>query len=126
MKFFNPPHEVRDKAKLQSMIDTLRSGGQLPPVVTYQGQAYTGSHRIAAWDACEMDRQAVELTDKEFVLSMALMSGVNDLDLNDPDDMEFYHKHLEQEIYDYDAFLEAILKVSKNTAILDAAKDQIA
>lgn len=123
---YNPPHEVRDKAKLQSMIDTLNNGGQLPPVVAYQEQAYSGSHRIAAWDACEMDTQAVELTDEEFILANAVMNGVDDLDIDDPDDMEFFYKYLCQEIYDYDAFLEAILKVSKNTALLDAAKDQIA
>lgn len=126
MTNFNPPHEVKDKAKLQSMIDTLENGGQLPPVVVYGNDAYTGSHRIAAWDACEMDTQAIELTDQEFILARAMMNGVDDLDLNDPDDMDFYHKHLCQEIYDYDAFLEAVLKVSKNTALLDAAKDQIA
>lgn len=121
---YNPPHEVKDKAKLQSMITSLKNGDQLPPVVVYGNDAYTGSHRMAAWDACEMDAQIVELTDEEFILARAVMSGVDDLDINDSDDIEFYHKHLAQDVCDYNEFCEALAKVSKNSNVLDAVKDQ--
>lgn len=124
MTYFNPPHEIKDKAKLQSMIDTLEKGGQLPPVVVYGNDALTGSHRIAAWVAVDQDAQVVELTDKEFILATALSNGVDDLDINDPDDIEFYHKHLAQDVCDYNEFCEALSKVSENSNVLEAIKDQ--
>lgn len=44
----NAPHQATDKAKLTAMIEALRTGGELPAVVVWQGQALTGSHRIEA------------------------------------------------------------------------------
>lgn len=125
MTYFNPPHEARDEAKLQSMIAALENGRELPPVVVYGQDAYTGSHRIAAWSACEMDAQVVELTDEEFASARATMNGYDDLDFTNPDDVEFYHKYCNTDIYDYNEFCEALLKVSTNKDVINAVKDQV-
>ncbi len=69
-----PPHNVTDQKKLSEMISILEGGGELPPVLTNGEQAYSGSHRIAAWDALEMDHNAVELDDDEYV---AVMENIN-------------------------------------------------
>jgi len=49
MKTYNPPHDVTDSAKLASMIETIRTGGELPPVVVCGDMAFSGSHRIEAY-----------------------------------------------------------------------------
>lgn len=45
-----PPHEVRDTEKLESMIAVLMAGDQLPAIVAFGTRAICGSHRIAAAD----------------------------------------------------------------------------
>lgn len=55
---FQPPHEVTDSAKLESMIAAIRSGQSLPPVVVQGEIAITGSHRIEAYR--EANRRAAE------------------------------------------------------------------
>lgn len=47
---YDPPHGVRDINKLNGMIEHLRNGGSLPPVIVDGEQAITGSHRLAAVD----------------------------------------------------------------------------
>ncbi len=127
MTDYNSPHEVRDEAKLKSMIKALRAGGELPPIIVCGGDAFTGSHRMAAWDACEMDASVVELTEKEFMQARTISQGYDPLDFNDSDDIEFYHKHVGNlENYDYNEFCEALLKTSQNPEVINAVKDQVA
>ena len=57
----DPLHEVRDADKLESLTESMRSGGWIgrPLLVQDTGegwyQAWTGSHRIAAAIAAELD-----------------------------------------------------------------------
>lgn len=126
MTYYNPPHEVRDEDKLQAMIDTLENGGSLPPVIVYGYDAYTGSHRIAAWLECDMDADTIELDDEEFMTARALAMGYDDLDFSDPDDVEFYHKYVcNTDITDFNEFCEALLKTSDNQDVINAVEDQI-
>lgn len=125
MIYFNPPHEVRDEAKLQSMIATLQNGGKLPPVVVCGDDAFTGSHRLAAWEACEITPDFLEISERDYILAVALMNGVNDLNLDDPDDVEFFHNHLNSEVNDYNAFCAALAKVSNSDDVKNAIADQV-
>lgn len=43
------PHEVTDTERLNNMVNTLSNGGSLPAVLTHEGQAYSGPHRIEVW-----------------------------------------------------------------------------
>ena len=70
MKNINPPHEVRDQVKLNTMIASLQAGHQLPAIVVCHDLALTGSHRIAAWDACDMDYAVIEIDDDEYINTM--------------------------------------------------------
>lgn len=64
---YNPPHEVRDQEKLNSMIKLLEAGKTLPPILVNGYDAYCGSHRLAAWDAMDMDALVIELDDDEYL-----------------------------------------------------------
>ena len=70
MKYYNPPHEVRNQEKLQSMINTLGNDGDLPPIVVLGEDAITGSHRLAAWAACDMEAETIEIEDEDYVAAM--------------------------------------------------------
>ncbi len=122
---YYPPHEVKDKAKLQGMIDTIKSGGSLPPVVVYENQAYTGSHRIAAWEEVGEDVEAIEIGKNEFLAARATMNNIDDFDPNDSDDVDFLHKHFDYDVFDYNDFCEALLEITNDPAIKDAIKDQV-
>lgn len=65
---YQAPHEVRDAVKLAAMVDALRRGESLPPVVVEPNgvRAITGSHRLAAWAALGMEPDALELTDDQY------------------------------------------------------------
>lgn len=108
MTTYNEPHQVRDQAKLQRMIDTLRSGGQLPPIVVCGYQAFTGSHRIAAWNACRMDHQAVEISEAEYIATMTKMGLDWETD----------------EVMDYTDFCDALYEVTNDPDVKAALDDQ--
>lgn len=65
-----PPHPAWDIGKLNAMIKTLESGGALPPILVCGEQAYSGSHRIAAWDHCEIEYDIVEISDDDYIKIM--------------------------------------------------------
>ena len=67
---YEPPHEVRDTAKLAAMIATLEAGGELPAILVTGETALCGSHRLAAWEACELPAQVVELDDDDYCAAM--------------------------------------------------------
>ena len=61
---YEPPNPVNDEAKVDGMIETLRAGGSLPPIVVCGEKAWTGSHRLAAYKAEEIyveDSMIIEL-----------------------------------------------------------------
>ena len=83
------PHKPRDNDKLAAMVEALRSGGTLPPVVAYGERAFCGSHRIAAyehalrawqdglpgWDGvAEPSLTVLELTDEEYTAACDLLN----------------------------------------------------
>jgi hypothetical protein len=105
---YQAPHQVRDKAKLAEMIKTLKNGGTLPPVVVCGEIAYTGSHRLAAWAACGIDADAVEIEDADYVAAMELL----DLDpmYDDP--------------RDYNELCDALYRVVTDDAVKTALADQ--
>lgn len=110
MTDYQAPHEVRNEEKLQSMIATLQNGGQLPPVVVIGDYALTGSHRIAAWDACEMQAEIVELSDDDYVAACEELYGeVMTID----------------EIGDFSQFCEAIYNITADKEVKAALSDQI-
>ena len=82
-----PPHEVRDAAKVVRMVEILERGGKLPPVVAQGEIAFSGSHRLAAWDAAGMRPETVEITDAEYCAAMVRL-GKDPLcdDIADHDD----------------------------------------
>ncbi len=125
MIYFEPPHEVKDAAKFQQMVETLENGGKLPPVVVCGQDAFTGSHRIAAWVRCDMDVEAVEMSQAEYIKTMAKLNGVDDIDPDDPDDLKFFYQYLNDEILDYNEFCQALSQITKNIAIAEAVKDQL-
>lgn len=86
-----PPHLPTDEKKLAEMVYILETGGSLPPVLVNGEQAYSGSHRIAAWEAMEMDVEFVELDDDGYVAVMT------ELGL-DP---------MYDTVYDFEPFLDA-------------------
>lgn len=106
--YYNPPHEIRDPEKLQSMIDTLRNGGTLPPVVVCGDQALTGSHRIAAWEACQMQADVVELSNEEYIAAVTAM-GLN---------------WEEDTVNDYNEFCEALYAITSDPDVKAAVADQ--
>jgi ParB-like chromosome segregation protein Spo0J len=93
----NPPHGVRDQAKLDTLVEGMRAGGWTgrPLLVERRGdgyQAWTGSHRIAAArkishamevpvvviDADKMEAAGVDLsglTDDEDKLAALIEAG---------------------------------------------------
>lgn len=69
-----PPHSIQDWDKFEAMVAVLESGGTLPPVLVNGVQAYSGSHRIAAWQQCEMDIDYIEISDEEYKQIMESMN----------------------------------------------------
>lgn len=67
---YQAPHDVRDINKLESMIKALESGEELPPVLVCGEIAYSGSHRLAAWDAMEIKPEVIELDDGDIAAAM--------------------------------------------------------
>lgn len=108
MTHYEAPHEVRDAAKLQSMIDTLNAGGQLPPVVVCGSRAFTGSHRLEAWDVCGVQAETIEISGEDYKAALAKMGMDWETD----------------EVRDYTDFCIALYKVTRNPAVKAAIKDQ--
>jgi len=64
--FIEPPHQAHERSKTASMIRTIRNGGTLPPILVHGEQAYSGSHRIDAWQRLDMEIEFVEIDDNEY------------------------------------------------------------
>lgn len=64
--YYQPPHEVRDQGKLNAMTEVLKNGGELPPVLVCGDRAYSGSHRLAAWELMGLEPSVVEIDDAEY------------------------------------------------------------
>jgi hypothetical protein len=108
MIYYNAPHEVRDEDKLAAMIAVLENGGTLPPVVVLGYDAFTGSHRLAAWRACEIDANVIELSDDDYKAAMT------EIGLDWESDT----------VYDYNQFCDALYNVTTDDAVKAAIEDQ--
>ena len=64
--YYQPPHEVRDQGKLNALVEILKNGGELPPVLVCGDRAYSGSHRLAAWELMDVEPSVVEMDDAEY------------------------------------------------------------
>jgi uncharacterized ParB-like nuclease family protein len=108
MTSYNQPHEVRDQNKLDSMIETLNNGGTLPAVIVCGNQAFTGSHRIAAWEACGIEATVIEISDEDYIATLTKMGLDWETD----------------EVNDYNDFCSALYEVTDNEEIKNAIEDQ--
>jgi len=106
---YRAPHETRDSEKLESMIATLRAGKQLPPVVVIGDVAITGSHRLAAWAALDMEPNVVELSEGDYIAAMDAHFG--------PDWQDY-------EIGDYNAFCTTLYEITQDSDVRAALQDQ--
>jgi len=73
-KYIESPHHAWDTEKLESMIKTLREGGNLPPILVHENQAYSGSHRLEAWSREDIDPDYIEIDDEAFKKIMTSMN----------------------------------------------------
>lgn len=107
---YQAPHEVRDEEKLTAMVETLRSGGSLPPIVVEpNGQvAISGSHRLAAWRKAEMEPVALVLSDEDYAAACEYM-GVDYFD----------------EAVDHETVCRAVYETTSDSAIRTALEDQV-
>lgn len=86
METYNPPHEPTDDTKVVRMVEAIRRGGRLPPIVVNGENALTGSHRIEAyrragalneacfgegWERAELTIPTVEIDDDEYLAACA-------------------------------------------------------
>lgn len=60
--YIQPPHQAWDKEKLALMVKHLEAGKSLPPILVCDNQAYSGSHRIEAWEIMEMEVDYIEIS----------------------------------------------------------------
>lgn len=87
---YDPLHRIEKDETVDSMVETLRRGGQLPSIVVIGEQALTGAHRIMAveiarekwegyadgWgDAPEPKLEAIEITDEEYAEAHDMAGG---------------------------------------------------
>lgn len=101
-----PPHEVTDESKLESMVAAINAGKALPPVVVSGSDAITGSHRLAAWEACGVSPETIEVTDLDYRRACYVA------------DCETHHDDLE-------AFCAALIAVTADPEIIAAMSDQV-
>jgi len=122
MKTYNAPHGPNNDAKLAAMMETLRRGEHLPPIVVCGEQAFCGSHRIEAyrrawrlrdslgeaWELVPDDIQAVELSDDDYRAACTL-AGVEYLD----------------DLRDYNEIATAIYETTTDDEVRQALADQL-
>ena len=92
---YQPPHEIIDYDKIDSMVTQLREGGSLPPVLVCGDQAFSGSHRLAAWDLLDLNPDVVEIEDDDYRAILESLGLDPDVD----------------EVRDFEPFLDAAKKM---------------
>ena len=92
MTYIQPPHEVVDQEKFDAMVHSLENGESLPAVVVLdRGNEYvavTGSHRIAAWDACDMEPDFLVIGDEDYEKAARKLAPWSDEFVPLPNEME--------------------------------------
>ena len=92
------PHAVTDPQKLTRMIETLISGGALPPVLWDGNQAYEGSHRLAAWESVEQDPDLIIVTNDDLARAAdRLGMDAADVDWFDEDNLAVLRAEIKEE-----------------------------
>lgn len=124
-----PPHEPRNMDKLDAMIETLRTGGTLSRVVAdCHYNAYTGSHRIAAyieaydrWNSlCDgWDDEPIEL-DVEFIDEATYDKAMDYLGIDTSDEWSWLGQG-----GDFNDVVKAIFECTDDEDIKAALADQI-
>jgi hypothetical protein len=71
MTNYIPPHQPTDKAKLASLVEAIKSGAKITPVVVCGDIALTGSHRIAAFALAKVSPPVIGI--EEITLKKALI-----------------------------------------------------
>ncbi len=75
-----PPHEIRDQAHLENLIENMRENGwQGAPLVQHGGQLLTGSHRLVA-------AKEVAINDYTFEIPVVDLTDVFEID---SDELEY-------------------------------------
>lgn len=87
MTIYEAPHEVRDDAKITSMICAIEDGRKLPPIIVQGHTAFCGTHRIAAWCATDTVPEVVEISDEEYCAAMEYL-GLDAVYDNPPSDLD--------------------------------------
>lgn len=110
MRYYQAPHEVTDEGKFAAMVEVLRNGGSLPPVVVEPNEqrALCGSHRIAAWVEAGVSAEALVLTDDQYLAAC-----------------EYLNVEYLDEVSDYDDICFAIYQTCGDEDIRAALADQI-
>ena len=67
---YQPPHYYTDPAKLAAMVAVLNAGLDLPPILVCGEIAYSGSHRLAAYDAVGRQIPTREITEEQVAAAM--------------------------------------------------------
>ena len=120
--FYNAPHEVTDIDKHDAMVAAIKAGEKMSPVVVIGEQAFTGSHRIAAyitarelaeecdtgeWEGADLEIPAIGIDDETYRAAADAL-GV---------------EHLE-EWHDFNDVAEAIYYATEDEEVKDALSDQ--
>ena len=87
-----PPMGVTDHSKLAQMVKALENGNTLPPVVALiEGeQAFSGSHRIAAYRELDLPIPVVGISDGQYRAAMEHL-GYDP----DKDDVSDFHEFVD-------------------------------
>jgi hypothetical protein len=122
MRTYRAPHQPNDKDKLQAMMETLKSGKHLPPIVVCGEQAFCGSHRIAAYEDAWRLRDSL---DESWEL---VPDAIQVVELSDDDyraacihaDVEFL-----DDLRDYNEIARAIRETTTDDDVKAALADQM-
>ena len=67
---YRPPQVDIDEACLAQMIEHLRGGHSLPPIIVCGEIAFSGSHRLEAWHSEDIEPPTVEISDSDYCDAM--------------------------------------------------------
>ena len=68
-----PPNTDINDPYVWLMIQHLRDGGSLPPIIACGSIALSGSHRLAAWKSEEIEPPTVKISNSDYCDAMRTM-----------------------------------------------------
>ena len=105
--YYKPPHQMEDRSKVARMIKSIRSGDDLSPIVVNSAYAITGSHRIEAWNRLDMEHDAVEMSDLDYLRACFICQC-----------------EVAEECGDWNLFVSAVYEITESDEVKSALKDQ--